>query len=78
MRWYPNRSQWVTIWLSTAVVIASVGHGQRRAAAAYLLAGAVRTWSLVKSPGRTTLALIGSGVVSVAVMIVAMILFTSK
>lgn len=50
--WYPSRSQWLVIWLTTVVALAlwiggaPFGRGQDRAAVAVVLLGALLVWQL--------------------------------
>ncbi len=78
MRWYPNRPQWITIWLTAAVAVSTLGQGNRRAAAAFLLAGALRAWSQARSSAKSVTAVGASTVLTVLVLLAAGVLVTPK
>lgn len=75
---YPNRPQWVSIWITVLFAVAALGHGQRRVAAAYLLVGGLRTWQQAKSPARKWLAVVGCGVVTALMLLVTAVLMNPK
>jgi len=78
MRLYPNRSQWITIWLTTAAVVAALGRGERRAPVAYAVVGALLAWSQAKSPGKSFGAVAVKAIVTILVLLAAVILIHPK
>lgn len=78
MRLFPNRPQWTTIWLTAALVIAALGHGERRAPVAYVIAGALRAWSQARSPSKPLWNVVGGTIVTILVLLAAVILVHPK
>jgi len=78
MRLYPNRPQWVTIWLTAFMFAAALGQGERRVSVVYALVGALRAWSQAKSPARKWLAVAGSTVITIVILLAAVVLLHPK
>ncbi|MEK7476329.1 MAG: hypothetical protein AAB152_11950 [Candidatus Coatesbacteria bacterium] len=71
MTLYPNRSQWITIWLTAALVAAAIGQHDRRATVACAMAGALRAWQQAKAPGRSLMSLAGNTLLTVVILVLA-------
>jgi len=78
MRLFPNRQQWITIWVTTAFVVAALGRGERRAPVAYALVGALLAWSRAKSPAKPAWKVAVGTVLTILVLLVAVILVHPK